>query len=61
MMQKKRFKRSGDQKNNSLILFAAGFTGIFLVIRYTTRRPVRRGGRDRLNLSTKQTIKRNQP
>ena len=47
-------------KNNSLIMFAAGVTGLFLIITNASRRPVRRGGRSSLNTSAKQTIKGNQ-
>jgi len=41
-------------KTNSLILFAAGATGLFLIITNASRK------RSRLNISTKQTIKENQ-
>jgi TRAP-type C4-dicarboxylate transport system permease small subunit len=47
-------------KTNSLIMFAAGVTGLFLIVTNASRRPVRRGGRSRLNTSTKQTIKETQ-
>ena len=41
-------------KTNSLILFAAGVTGLFMIITNASRR------RSRLNISTNQTIKGNQ-
>ncbi len=41
-------------KTNSLIIFAAGVTGLFLIITNASRRSVRRGGRSSLNISTKQ-------
>jgi TRAP-type C4-dicarboxylate transport system permease small subunit len=41
-------------KTNSLIMFGAGVTGLFLIITNTSRRPVRRGGRSRLNALTNQ-------
>lgn len=41
-------------KTNSLIMFAAGVTGLFMIITNASRR------RSRLNTSTKQTIKGNQ-
>jgi TRAP-type C4-dicarboxylate transport system permease small subunit len=47
-------------KTNSLILFAAGVTGLFMIITNASRRPVRRGERSHLNTSTNQTIKENQ-
>jgi TRAP-type C4-dicarboxylate transport system permease small subunit len=47
-------------KTNSLILFAAGTTGIFLIITNASRRPVRRSERNRLNNSSKQILKENQ-
>ena len=47
-------------KTNSLIMFAAGVTGLFMIITNASRRPVRRGGKNRLNVSTNQTIKENQ-
>jgi TRAP-type C4-dicarboxylate transport system permease small subunit len=42
-------------KTNSLILFAAGVTGLFLIITNASRR------RNKQNTSIKQTIKGNQP
>jgi TRAP-type C4-dicarboxylate transport system permease small subunit len=41
-------------KTNSLIMFAAGVTGLFLIITHASRQ------RSRMNISTKQTLKRNQ-
>jgi TRAP-type C4-dicarboxylate transport system permease small subunit len=48
------------EKNIALILFASGVAGIFLIIANASRRSVSRGGRNSLNISTNQTIKRNQ-
>jgi hypothetical protein len=42
------------EKTNSLIMFAAGVTGLFLIITNSSRR------RNRIISSTKQTIKGNQ-
>lgn len=47
-------------KTNSLIMFAGGVVGIFMIVANASRRPVRRGGKSRLNTSIKQTIKENQ-
>ena len=47
-------------KTKSLIMFAAGVTGLFVIITNASRRPVRRGGSSRFNTSTEQKIKENQ-
>ena len=53
-------KKIRKSKTNSFIMFAAGATGLFFIITSASRRPVRRGGKSRLNTSTKQTKKENQ-